>query len=258
MPAPDTRRVQTVEMEVRIAGDTATCEGYASTFNQPYQVGWFNENVRSGAFTKTLSEKPDVRFLINHAGLPLARTSAGTLDLAEDSSGLHQRSRFNMQRNDVRDAVHAMKDGDATQMSFSFRMIRDTWDDAYENRDLNEVSLQNGDVSLVTFPANEHATVSIRARKILDADHEELRAAFRAIHEERAGKTISAATQKQLEGVLESLATIDSASDDALMVLSGILGVDNPDQDDNTMPSPRSGTPTSVVRARLRLAGLNL
>lgn len=262
MPAPDTRRVTATNLEIRTNGSTATIEGYASTFSQPYDMGWYQEEIRQGAFTKTLTRNPDVRYLLNHDGLPLARTASGSLDLAQDSTGLHTRARVNMERGDVRDAVLALKDGDVDQMSFGFRTVRDEWNAAYDHRDMVELSLANGDVSVVTYPANPNAKVSVRARQIMDTPADELRAAFRAIREERAGKTISAATQKQLEGVLESLATIDDAADEALVMLSGILGVPNPDEDaepdeDDTVRS-LPGLHPSIVRERLRLAGLTV
>lgn len=255
MPAPDTRRVTATSLEIRTDGDTATIEGYASTFGHPYSMGWYDEEVVRGAFTKTLSESPDVRYLLNHDGLPLARTASGTLDLAQDSTGLHTRARVNMQRSDVRDAVFALRDGDVDQMSFGFRTIRDEWDEQYTHRSMQELSLANGDVSIVTYPANPNTSVSMRARTIVEAPADELRAAYRAIHEERSGKTISAATQKQLEGVLENLRNISEANEDAVDKLADLLGatpvVENEQQ-------ARSGLYPSVVRERLRLAGLEV
>ena len=38
-------------------------------------MGGYTETIARGAFTKTLSERPDVQLLINHEGLPLARTT---------------------------------------------------------------------------------------------------------------------------------------------------------------------------------------
>lgn len=258
MPAPDTRRVTATNLEIRTDGDQATIEGYASTFGQPYDMGWYAETVERGAFTKTLQENPDVRYLLNHDGLPLARTTSGSLDLAQDSTGLHTRARVNMQRGDVRDAVYALKDGDVDQMSFGFRTIRDEWDDKYENRSLRELSLANGDVSVVTYPANPNTSVSVRARQVLDAPVDELRAAFRAIREERAGKTISAATQRQLESVLENLRSIDEANEDAVDTLAELLTTPDRPEDEQETESVRSGTHPSVVRARLQLSGLTV
>ena len=68
-------------------------EGYASLTQSPYDMGSYEETISRGAFTKTLSESPDVQLLLNHEGLPLARTTispgqVGHLALSEDSRGL--------------------------------------------------------------------------------------------------------------------------------------------------------------------------
>jgi HK97 family phage prohead protease len=76
--------------------------GYASLFDDPYDVfggpigkGW-TETVDRGAFKTTLSRNPDVVFVLNHdkTGIPLARTTAGTLRLSVDSKGLLTEARI--------------------------------------------------------------------------------------------------------------------------------------------------------------------
>lgn len=68
--------------------------GYASTYDQPYPIwggpeaGGFNEVIRAGAFTRSVKERDDVRFLVNHDGVPLARTKSGTMTLEADDVGL--------------------------------------------------------------------------------------------------------------------------------------------------------------------------
>ena len=82
------RRIAVKGLDVREAGDTVTLTGYASTFNQPYDMGWYTESVDSSAFRRTLAQNPDVRLLVNHDGLPLGRTTSGTLRLGTDDRGL--------------------------------------------------------------------------------------------------------------------------------------------------------------------------
>src|SRR5690349_10489831 len=82
------RRMAVSDLEVRESSDILTLTGYASTFNQPYDMGWYTETVDPKAFQRTLGRKPDVRLLVNHDGLPLARTTSGTLTLDADSRGL--------------------------------------------------------------------------------------------------------------------------------------------------------------------------
>ena len=48
----------------------------------------FTEFVKRGAFSKTINDGADVRLLIDHEGVPLARTKSGTLTLEEDDRGL--------------------------------------------------------------------------------------------------------------------------------------------------------------------------
>src|ERR1043166_6919991 len=65
-------------------GDGLTFDGIASMVDPPYSVwdafGEFTETINAGAFDKTMRE--DVRLLVNHEGVPLARTKSGTLELS--------------------------------------------------------------------------------------------------------------------------------------------------------------------------------
>ena len=51
-------------------------------------------------------------------------------------------------------------------MSFAFRVTRQEWDKAYENRFIQELSLHQGDVSVVNYGANgaTAGTVDLRSR----------------------------------------------------------------------------------------------
>lgn len=265
MPVTKIRRVVSGGLEWRVESDSITAEGYASTFGQPYDMGWYTETVRSGAFTKTLSERPDVRFLINHDGLPLARTTAGNLDLSQDSTGLHTRARFNPADPDVQRLAVKVQDGNVDAMSIGFRMIREEWSEDYEQREMVELSLANGDVSAVTYPANPNTSFGVRMRSLAEANPEQMRAAYIALREERAGKTISAATRGQLVSLLESMDTVndsvETASDELdgmFDVLNELLGVEVTDDDAERAATAgtetRSGSDASVVRARTKLA----
>ncbi len=71
--------------------ETITFRGYASVFGNDYEVhdafGSFTERIAPGAFTRTLADNPDVMLLVNHQGLPLARTKSATLRLMQDNVG---------------------------------------------------------------------------------------------------------------------------------------------------------------------------
>ena len=163
------RRTFTVsDVETRTAEDgTLRLSGYGAVFNESSVPLPFKETIAPGAFRKTLSETPDVRLLVNHEGLPLARTKNGTLTLSEDSKGLH----FEAVLADTQEArdIHALVTrGDVDQMSFAFRVIRQSWSEDRSQRTLTEVSLSDGDVSIVTFPAYPTTTVEAR-QAIIDA-----------------------------------------------------------------------------------------
>ena len=159
------RRTYTVrDVEARADGDGMRLSGYAAVFNDSSVPLPFKESIAPGAFRKTLSETPDVRLLINHEGLPLARTKNGTLTLEEDERGL----RFDADLADTqegRDIYELVKRGDVDQMSFAFRVIRQKWNDDRSRRVLTEVSLADGDVSVVTYPA--YPTTSVEAREMI-------------------------------------------------------------------------------------------
>lgn len=145
--------------------DDLTFTGYASMFDSPYEVndflGSYTEVIGEGAFSKTLAESDDVRLLVNHDGIPLARTKSGTLRLSQDERGLWCEADLDGSSSLVGDVRSAMTRGDLDQMSFAFRVTRQEWDADYSHRTIREVQLF--DVSVVTYPANPATTASMRS-----------------------------------------------------------------------------------------------
>ncbi len=168
------RRAYPVQLEVRSAAGSparATLAGYASVTESSYEMwdmlGPYTEVVRAGAFGKTLTEHPSVQLLLNHAGLSMAATKRSdggspSLRLSEDSTGLHMEAEVNTTRGDVRDMLAAITDGDVAEMSFAFRVVRQQWSPDFDQRDILEVDLHRGDVSVVNFGANPATTVEAR------------------------------------------------------------------------------------------------
>ena len=147
-----------------VDSDNLIFTGYASVFDSPYSVadsrGVYQETVNPGAFTKTLSERDDVKFLINHDGIPLARTKSGTLELREDEHGLFVKAELDESNPRVAEISSALKRGDLSEMSFGFHAIKDEFSSDGEQRTLKELRLL--DVSVVTWPANPSTLASIR------------------------------------------------------------------------------------------------
>ncbi|WP_329564669.1 HK97 family phage prohead protease [Kitasatospora sp. NBC_01266] len=154
-------------------GDQLVFSGYASVTETPYAMedwaGPYTEVVRSGAFRQTLAAGADVPFLINHGGLTLARTASGTMQLAEDSTGLHVEAALDPASSLVQDLRSAMNRGDVDQMSFGFWVTRQAWSPDFDQRDILEVDLDRGDVSVVNFGANPNtagAQMQLNARDV--------------------------------------------------------------------------------------------
>jgi HK97 family phage prohead protease len=159
----ETRRVAFSNMEVRASEDGTKLIGYAAVFDSPSEPLPFTEFVRRGAFTKTLNDGADVRLLIDHEGVPLARTKSGTLVLTEDDRGLLVESDLDPMNPDAARLISALRRGDISQMSFAFRTVKDNWSDDRRTRELREVQLF--DVSVVTFPAYESTVAELRAKQ---------------------------------------------------------------------------------------------
>ena len=143
-----------------------TIEGYAATFDSlSDDLGGFYERIIPGAFANTLNDKADVRALINHnENLILGRTTAGTLELAEDSKGLKV-TIYPPSTTYANDLVESMKRGDVSQMSFGFKTDNESWTEEKGKsiREIKAVTLFG--VSIAMFPAYADTEVALRSFK---------------------------------------------------------------------------------------------
>lgn len=153
------------DIEIRAEEDgRLTFDGVASTVDTPYKVrdqfGEFEETIKPGSFNRTIKQADDVRLLVNHSGVPMARTKSGTLRLSADPH-LRGVAPLDASNPTVQEIRSAMGRGDLDQMSIGMRVRDDVWNDDYTERTIREVQLF--DVSIVTFPANESTSASIRS-----------------------------------------------------------------------------------------------
>jgi HK97 family phage prohead protease len=153
------RTVAYSNLELRAEGENRLV-GYAAVFDSPSEPMPFTEFVRKGAFAKTLNDGADVRLLIDHEGVPLARTRSGTMTLEENEKGLYVEASLDPANPDAQRILSAMRRGDLSQMSFAFRTIKDSFNADRSVRELKEVQLF--DVSVVTFPAYEETSAELR------------------------------------------------------------------------------------------------
>tara|TARA_R110002110_G_scaffold171399_3_gene373855 strand:+ start:38 stop:637 length:600 start_codon:yes stop_codon:yes gene_type:complete len=161
-------------------GETISVSGYAAIFGEETNIGgMFTEVIERGAFASALERQDDVVFLINHDGLPLARTRSGTLRLTEDERGLFIETDLASDDPDVRSIVPKMKRGDLDKMSFAFVPTRQEWDDSGDLPKRTIQDLQLYDVAIVTTPAYEGTDIGLRSLEAHRASETKVQAARR-------------------------------------------------------------------------------
>lgn len=158
-------------MEMRAAEDEGIVEGYATTFNQPYEL-WrekgftIYEVVDRNAFDET--DMSDVIMQYDHEGRVFARQSNGTLSLRTDDHGLHITA--NLGGTDIgRQLYQEIKGGYTNKMSFAFRVEKDK-QEVVEDSETGETTVTRTilkiaklyDVSAVSLPANDATEISAR------------------------------------------------------------------------------------------------
>lgn len=151
-------------------GKPATLVGYAAVFGKrSLNLGGFVEVIKPGAFKRSLDSGADVLALAYHDPTkPLARRSAGTLTLAEDSTGLRVEIAL-VDTTHARDVLADVRAQNVQGMSFSFATKEDRWTRAGAGephlRELIDVDLF--EVSAVAWPAYPDTTVATRALNAL-------------------------------------------------------------------------------------------
>lgn len=162
-----------------------TLRGYAAKFDvMSENLGGFREQIAPGAFADVL--KDDVRALFNHdANQVLGRTTAGTLRIAQDSTGLY----YEVDLPDTqaaRDLATSIERGDVSQSSFAFRVAPngDSWDENEDGVIIRTITkfARLYDVSPVTYPAYPDATIGMRSLEAWKASRD---AAGHAINKAR-------------------------------------------------------------------------
>jgi HK97 family phage prohead protease len=156
--------------ELRDAGDgTYTFEGLASRVEVPYEVGFYTEVIRRGAFKRSVNNPAlDVQLLVNHEGLPLARTTSDDLHLSEVPDGLHVVAQLDASDPEIQTLAKRIKRGTIDEMSMAFRAVDQAWDSDYTKREILSADLHRGDVSVVSYGASPTTSATIRSQLSLE------------------------------------------------------------------------------------------
>lgn len=166
------RNVADFEIREETEIDSKIVEGYATTFNEPYELLSMDgytvlEQVDPYAFAEC--DMSDVIMQYNHEGRVFARTNNGTLKLQADDVGL--RIRADLSGTQLGQQVYEeIKGGYTDKMSFGFRVKEDR-QEVTEDRENNTVTVLRTitkfqklyDVSAVSIPANDATSISARS-----------------------------------------------------------------------------------------------
>jgi uncharacterized protein len=172
------------------SNDGFNLNGYGAVFGQSTEInsweGTFEEEIRKGAFKKTLRERQPV-MQFDHGRHPLIGSIpiASIRELREDDEGLYTEAR--MSDNWLIEPVRmAIAEGNIKGMSFRFDVVREKWFDnaGKELRDPMEIAdllwspgdrgplkrelieLRLHELGPVVFPAYTQTTVGVRAREV--------------------------------------------------------------------------------------------
>ncbi len=197
-------------VEVRAEGGKNILRGHAAVFDKlSVNLGGFREYVRAGAFLKSIGED-DIRALWNHnTDIVLGRNMAKTLTLSEDKEGLAVEIML-PDTQAGRDARVSVERGDVSQMSFSFRTLKDRWfvEDEEERRELLEAKLY--ETSPVTFPAYPATDISA-IREAIGCSSEELAGALALA---ASGQEMRSGDHRIIEAVEGVIAKFRNKKDD--------------------------------------------
>lgn len=149
------KRRMSCALEVKALSESGVFAGYGSVFDV---VDSQRDVVSRGAFVGTLEKrKPsDVKLLWQHDALE----PIGVIDeLFEDMHGLYVKGRLLLDVARAKEAYALLKEGVVKGLSIGYSPLRYTIDPDSGVRILKAVELW--EISLVTFPANEAAQVTV-------------------------------------------------------------------------------------------------
>ncbi len=199
--------------EKRNGKDMVHTSGYFTRYSRSYpmwdEFGEYEEVIMPGAGRGTLSRSPDVAFLVNHKGVTMARTKSGTLELREDATGGFHDAWLNPERQDVKDLVTAINDGDIDQMSFAFMIpeLAGEWNDDFTTFSIRAYDMNRGDVSAVNFGANPYTDISARSGELL-REIERLPVGARREAYDRLTRDTDVRLNAEAEGVASAFASM--------------------------------------------------
>lgn len=193
-PARVSARVE--GLQLREAGEGRLAfEGFATVYERGYEMwdffGPYTEVVSLGAGASSLARADlDVPLVLQHEDLRrIARTTTGTLQLAEEDEGLRVLAPdLDAADADVAYIAPKLRAGLVDEMSFKFRITSGTWSPDYTEYRIHSYDIHRGDVAIVGYGANPFtAGAGLRqadaAALVRELDEATARAALAALRE---------------------------------------------------------------------------
>jgi hypothetical protein len=160
----ETRIVESGDLRIESRGVAKVIRGYAIVFNRLSEdLGFFREQIAPEAVERTLKDRVDLRALVDHdSSRILGRLTAGTLRAEKDGRGLLVEI-DPPETTSGQDIVESIRRRDVTGMSFSFRTLKDLWDETTDPPTRTVLDMLIREVSVVTFPAYPQTEVALRS-----------------------------------------------------------------------------------------------
>lgn len=150
-------------------------EGYATTFNDPYDMGMgYSEVIDRNALVG--ADLSDVIFQLNHDGIVMARLRNNTLQLSCDEHGLYVRADLGGNQ-EGRNLYESIKNGLIDRMSWGFTVPDEGWQYDANTRTSTITKVDKVyDVSAVSIPANDGTDIHARSylNGVIERDMQEL------------------------------------------------------------------------------------
>jgi HK97 family phage prohead protease len=221
--------VHAFPLEVKELSPSGQFRGIASTYGNVDLTG---DVCMPGCFERTLAEAGKQRPLLWQHREPI-----GLVQLTDSPAGLICDGQFSMGVQAAKDAYTLTRDGVTRGLSVGYQTVKSQM--AGDVRQLIELKLY--EISLVTFPANEMATVS--SVKAAQRQQDQIRAALKSLRGDvlgalevsdrqvapirtKAGRTISAATRGTLAAAHDHVTQAHEHMKSAADILAPLLGCD--------------------------------
>jgi len=159
------------QSNTRITDDAKTAVGVAVVYQSPSKVmpmtggRKFREVIVAGCFERHLKQTPEIICTIAHeTALVLGRTSRGSLRLRDSPQGLVTECDL-PDTSYARDLRENIKNGNIAGMSFTFKDVREEWEEPKTREDVLTCYVYEGEIHEVCFtpvPAYEDTTASLR------------------------------------------------------------------------------------------------